>query len=544
MASTDYIHLYETVAEFNEEYSAENYHEPWVSFTIEGSGLSYNKTEEEKLREMPLTFEIISSGTIYYSCEGEFEPGTEPMIEYKKNDGEWTEINPSNRNAWPTYFTVSGENQENTYLYFSGIVEEYIGYYTGNGITCDVYDSGDIYIGNPVTCRKDGQYVYLNVTSVSSEKTGELGTPINVVSGDVVKFRGDNNSYYNSNQQTFGYTTNCIFRVKGNIMSMIDSTGYSQMDAFDQNYDRQFCCFFTNTTGLIDAGKLYLPATSLTNNCYQSMFEGCTSLTTAPVLPATTLAEYCYAIMFRGCTSLTKAPELPATTLANYCYQEMFQDCTSLTTVPELPALTMVNNCYSSMFYGCTSLTTAPEILGTVAMDSCCAYMFDGCTSLTKAPSNLPAVMSGSSCYNSMFRGCTSLTTAPKSISSSTATYQCCFYMFEGCTSLTKAPELPATTLESSCYWHMFENCTSLTTAPELPTINFGAGSCYNSMFLGCTNLNYIKAMFITNPNSGNWTQNWVSGVSSTGTFVKNSEATWNVTGVNGIPNGWTVQTA
>ena len=28
------------------------------------------------------------------------------------------------------------------------------------------------------------------------------------------------------------------------------------------------------------------------------------------------------------------------------------------------------------------------------------------------------------------------------------------------------------------------------------------------------------------------------------GTFVKNSAATWNVTGVNGIPSGWTITTA
>lgn len=49
--------------------------------------------------------------------------------------------------------------------------------------------------------------------------------------------------------------------------------------------------------------------------------------------------------------------------------------------------------------------------------------------------------------------------------------------------------------------------------------------------------------MFVTNPSSL-YTNSWVSGVSSSGTFVKNSEAPWNVTGVNGIPNGWTVQTA
>ena len=61
------------------------------------------------------------------------------------------------------------------------------------------------------------------------------------------------------------------------------------------------------------------------------MFNGCTSLTTAPsVLPATTLAERCYYGMFNGCKSLVTAPELPATTLASNCYRQMFYSCTKL----------------------------------------------------------------------------------------------------------------------------------------------------------------------------------------------------------------------
>ena len=62
-------------------------------------------------------------------------------------------------------------------------------------------------------------------------------------------------------------------------------------------------------------------------------------------------------------------------------------------------------------------------------------------------------------------------------------------------------------------------------------------------MFQGCSNLNYIKAMFTTTPGSS-YTYNWVRGVKSTGTFVKNSAATWNVAGNSGIPSRWTVQTA
>ena len=45
--------------------------------------------------------------------------------------------------------------------------------------------------------------------------------------------------------------------------------------------------------------------------------------------PPTTLADYCYASMFEWCTSLTTAPSLPATTMATYCYYGMFRNCTS-----------------------------------------------------------------------------------------------------------------------------------------------------------------------------------------------------------------------
>ena len=88
----------------------------------------------------------------------------------------------------------------------------------------------------------------------------------------------------------------------------------------------------------------------------------------------------------------------------------------------------------------------------------------------------------------------------------------------------------------------MFNGCTSLITAPELPAITL-VDYCYNGMFQNCTNLNYIKAMFTTTP-STSYTNNWVSGVASSGTFVKNSAAEWDVRGTSGIPTGWTVQTA
>ena len=114
--------------------------------------------------------------------------------------------------------------------------------------------------------------------------------------------------------------------------------------------------------------------------------------------------------------------------------------------------------------------------------------------------------------------------------------------MFQNCSSLTTAPNLPATTLVAQCYDQMFQNCTSLTAAPGLPATTL-MPRCYNQMFYGCRSLNYIKAMFTTKP-SNTYTQAWVQNVAANGTFVKNSAATWNVTGTSGIPSGWTVQTA
>ena len=153
----------------------------------------------------------------------------------------------------------------------------------------------------------------------------------------------------------------------------------------------------------------------------------------------------------------------------------------------------------------------------------------------------LPATTLAESCYEFMFGNCTSLTTAPE-LPATTLAERCYSNMFDGCTSLTSAPELPATTLTSYCYSSMFYGCTGLTTAPELPATTLANG-CYGFMFQDCTNLNYIKAMFTTTP-STTYTPDWVENVSSTGTFVKNSAATWNVTGADGIPNGWTVETA
>ena len=161
------------------------------------------------------------------------------------------------------------------------------------------------------------------------------------------------------------------FTVEGNLMSLLYGDNFANQTSLSgKGY--AFNHLFFNCTNLTNAENLSLPATTLATSCYNSMFNGCTSLTKAPsVLPATTLAEGCYEYMFYSCDSLTTAPQLPATTLANGCYNNMFSSCTSLTTAPTLPATTLAERCYKDMFNYCTSLNNITCFATNISASNC-----------------------------------------------------------------------------------------------------------------------------------------------------------------------------
>lgn len=142
------------------------------------------------------------------------------------------------------------------------------------------------------------------------------------------------------------------------------------------------------------------------------------------------------------------------------------------------------------------------------------ALLFQNCKIVNVSEDLLPATTLSPHCYRSMFYYCNSLLTAPK---------------------------LPATILSYDCYGGMFWNCSKLTTVPDLlaPIL---VEECYASLFNGCSSVNYIKMMAI-DISAQYCLFSWVKNVASTGTFVKNKDATWNVTGIDGIPSGWTVIT-
>ena len=155
-------------------------------------------------------------------------------------------------------------------------------------LTIEAITAGTIVVNNP----KDGMKYKLN----GVDKGAVTSTAINVSKDDKVAFYGTATSY---NGTQFAGTAEV--KVYGNIMSLV-SADFADNKVLTA--DNAFANLFKNYANLKDASALLLPATTLTNYCYGSMFMGCSNLTAAPKLPATTLATDCYYRLFKDCTSL------------------------------------------------------------------------------------------------------------------------------------------------------------------------------------------------------------------------------------------------
>lgn len=334
---------------------------------------------------------------------------------------------------------------------------------------------------------EDGKFVFTNPWSTFKYKKngGEFETVtttnlgpnrdvayIEVAAGDKVALYADGSENDSVAGKYFTIVSRKSCYVYGNVMSLERSTDFEKLTVVKES--SAFANLFTDyhTPEFIGHQK--------------NKIRSHAKITLQ--LPATTLTESCYESMFYECGELERAPALPATALTKSCYKNMFGECSALTSVPTvLPATTLVDSCYTKMFYGCVKLEKTPE---------------------------LPAQNLAPKCY---------------------------MQMFNGCEILENAPALPATTLASQCYTGMFMACFKLQNAPELPAKELKEG-CYYSMFMACTSLNYIKCLAesgITTDNTSNWTKN----AASDGNFIKANGANW-PTGANGIPTGWTVQTA
>ena len=228
-------------------------------------------------------------------------------------------------------------------------------------------------------CIDEGEWITL--------KSGEKTQPIN--KGQKLSFKGERkpSKYNDNNIGRFTISKKC--NLKGNCMSLLFGDNANKHTSLE-GYTSVFSYLFAWCYKIVEIEANFLPATTLADKCYHSMFQGCTSLVNAPDLPSTTLAKYCYSYMFEGCTSLVNAPELPATTLAKYCYEYMFMRCTSLVTAPELPATTLANGCYYEMFKYCSKLNNITMLATDISASNCLTYWVSGVAltgTLIKSPS-------------------------------------------------------------------------------------------------------------------------------------------------------------
>lgn len=145
-------------------------------------------------------------------------------------------------------------------------------------------------------------------------------------SGDTIMFKGSGMTsegiYPIGRLRPTDFTVD--YKVQGNIMSLLFGDNFvNQTDL--TGYASAFKFFFqgasktTPNARLLSVENLVLPATTLAQSCYASMFLNCTSITTAPILPAATLALECYQAMFRGCTSLNSITCLATDISASNC---------------------------------------------------------------------------------------------------------------------------------------------------------------------------------------------------------------------------------
>ena len=267
--------------------------------------------------------------------------------------------------------------------------------------------------------------------------------------------------------------------------------GEGDIDSETNIYCSGDCYIYGNFMSLIDSDGFATATTLTAPYAFADLFEQdkdnndhiLNHPTRNIVLPATTLTPYCYCVLFSNCPNISRAPALPAITLAQGCYEGMFGGC-ALTEAPALPARNLAIGCYLGMFSNCHYITQGPLLSATTLADECYANMFYGCDNLTIAPA------------------------------------------------------LPAETLAEGCYSEMFCKCISLTTAPVLPAPVL-VDDCYKYMFGDCSNLSSVTCL-ATDLSGGKGTKYWLSGVASSGTFVKKTGIDW-PSGNSGIPTGWNV---
>lgn len=306
-----YIKIYSNSGAVQTALDAQELGKPYMAYLEDEHRIDWNTLGDEPEPEpvysaMPLTFEIISAGTVTWVKHGS---ASERVISYSTDGGNnWTSITATTEGA------VINVNAGDKVQFKS----TYSSYGTGN----------------------------------TSDYTNFMGTAKFKMYGNLYSLLGNN---YEEVQAVGNYAFRMLFFNNTglvdaeNLVMNANSLGIS-------SHDRMFF----GCTNLAKAPKL--PAMQLNNTCYEEMFGRCTSLTIGPDLPAQVIQTGSYSAMFDR-SGLVQLPNMSASTLAgNNCMATMFLSCTSLTAavLPEsIVKLGDINvvSVFQNMFRACTNLS-------------------------------------------------------------------------------------------------------------------------------------------------------------------------------------------
>ena len=200
--------------------------------------------------DMPLTFDIISSGTIYWKTTDNSFTKT---ISYSKDNGlTWNSITP-----------------------------------TESGTSISVESGDEIMFRGNNSAYSNGMSNYNNFSSSAGTKFNVRGNIMSLI---------DENNYTGITS----ISSDCFWHLFMGCTGLVSAE--KLLLPIKTLANGCYIGMFYECTSLTVAPEL--PATTLAPYCYRNMFEGCTSLTKAPELPAQLLVNSCYEYMFYNCTSL------------------------------------------------------------------------------------------------------------------------------------------------------------------------------------------------------------------------------------------------
>ena len=132
---------------------------------------------------------------------------------------------------------------------------------------------------------EDGTFTFApsggNVISYSIDNgdNWSVGNSVELTKDNKVLWRGKMTPTSGNGVGTFSSTGR--FEAQGNVMSLLFGDEFKgKTDLTGKNY--AFYGLFSSNSKLVNAQNISLPAITLADSCYREMFDGCTSLVTAP----------------------------------------------------------------------------------------------------------------------------------------------------------------------------------------------------------------------------------------------------------------------